>query len=101
MMCKYAKVSRLLHNNYQASLMWHDTALLGSSFLWQSRDEEVVGELVSLLATLCRTGHPWEEVSAPTLFSTLTLAIPSSKVWVIAVSVFFRTYSPFHMHFSN
>lgn len=60
--------------------MMCDEALLSSSFPWQSGDEEVVGELVSLLATLSRTARPWEEVSAPTLFSTLTLAIPSSKV---------------------
>lgn len=63
----------------------------------KSGDEEVVGELVSLLATLSRTARPWEEVSAPTLFSTLTLAIPSSKTSLVSAVVWGVVWGVRHM----
>ncbi|MPC28492.1 Nucleoporin NUP188 [Portunus trituberculatus] len=63
----------------------------------KSGDEEVVGEMVSLLATLCRTAHPWEEVSPSTFSSTLTLAVPSTKTSLLSGVVWCMVWGVRHM----
>ncbi|XP_063878682.1 nucleoporin NUP188-like isoform X2 [Scylla paramamosain] len=63
----------------------------------KSGDEEVVGEMVNLLATLCRTAQPWKEVSAQTLSSTLTLAVPSSKTNLLSGVVWCMVWGVRHM----
>ncbi|KAK4289871.1 hypothetical protein Pmani_027800 [Petrolisthes manimaculis] len=60
-------------------------ALLHSTDIYiKSGDEEVVGELLSLLATLSQIPHLSEELLAGSLCSTLTLIIPPSKTLLLS-----------------
>ncbi|XP_064083813.1 nucleoporin NUP188-like [Macrobrachium nipponense] len=70
-----------LHLNYSPVV----PALLHATEIYmQSGKDDVVGELLRLIATLSRISHQSDDLSTDTLSSTLTLTIPPSKTSLLS-----------------